>query len=443
MSIPKCKFHAADNVFFDVPLRLNKFSIGVFFDGTANNSGNACTNLKYPSINKGRSYKGYYTNIHWLRNLYSQSWIYVKGAGTDWNLGKDDTAGGSAMGKGETGVVKHIEYACKTIAEKLSEKGLKNLVIPLDVFGFSRGAATARNFVYHLDKEKKYKEIKGEDHGYLGKYLEDNNIEFRIRFLGIFDTVLSRGVYPFEESDVEDFPLNVKNAEYVFHITAMDEYRENFSLTRIGTDVDGMEIALPGVHSDIGGGYRDNISNEGAEIYELFDTVHPVFLNLGSVKEKLKAKLTQRGKSLIRAGWFDKIVEKNQKWNSESSLNALRINSIHTPFPVIGMNLTGYRKKISNKYSLIPLSIMHDEALKHGVPLNPLTKQLKVPNKLKQAERRLFQHKRGNSLNPSNPKDYQLLKFLRANYLHMSAQYNDIGHDPAENHTREVFTQQE
>ncbi|MXD86615.1 DUF2235 domain-containing protein, partial [Escherichia coli] len=43
-------------------------------------------------------------------------------------------------------------------------------------------------------------------------------------------------------------------AKKVFQITAMNEYRYNFSLNSIK----GMwpELALPGAHSDIGGGYN-------------------------------------------------------------------------------------------------------------------------------------------------------------------------------------------
>ena len=45
----------------------------------------------------------------------------------------------------------------------------------------------------------------------------------------------------------------------IFHICAMDEYRENFALTNVGKEVgaNALEIYIPGCHSDIGGGYYD------------------------------------------------------------------------------------------------------------------------------------------------------------------------------------------
>lgn len=50
----------------------------------------------------------------------------------------------------------------------------------------------------------------------------------------------------------------MKNAKFVFQICAADEFRENFSLTNIkSAGINSLEITLPGVHSDIGGGYVD------------------------------------------------------------------------------------------------------------------------------------------------------------------------------------------
>ncbi|MEB0200129.1 DUF2235 domain-containing protein, partial [Pseudomonas sp. 5S4] len=41
---------------------------------------------------------------------------------------------------------------------------------------------------------------------------------------------------------------------YVVQLVARDECRDNFALNKIGPD--HPEIIVPGVHSDVGGGYR-------------------------------------------------------------------------------------------------------------------------------------------------------------------------------------------
>ena len=120
----------------------------------------------------------------------------------------------------------------------------------VDIIGFSRGAAMAREFVNRI-------------------YDKDRCI--KIRFLGLFDTV----------SQMSGVRLNIPpNVEYVAHAVAMNEFRDWFPLTSImkaygGSKNYGMldyqtfkgknywEESFPGSHSDIGGGY-DEGSNLGA-----------------------------------------------------------------------------------------------------------------------------------------------------------------------------------
>ncbi|MWP22166.1 T6SS effector phospholipase Tle1-EAEC, partial [Escherichia coli] len=81
-----------------------------------------------------------------------------------------------------------------------------------------------------------------------------------VRFLGLFDTVAAiGGISNFFDINGRSNPgvkleLRPSVAKKVFQITAMNEYRYNFSLNSIK----GMwpELALPGAHSDIGGGYN-------------------------------------------------------------------------------------------------------------------------------------------------------------------------------------------
>ena len=118
------------------------------------------------------------------------------------------------------------------------------------VFGFSRGAALARKFVSEL-------------------LAENENLE--IAFLGVYDTVAAmNGIHrsgDLVSSDVlfENGTLHARVARAV-HLVALDEDRVPFTPTLINVDRESpdrvLEVWMPGVHSDVGGGYwMDGLSD--------------------------------------------------------------------------------------------------------------------------------------------------------------------------------------
>jgi len=128
----------------------------------------------------------------------------------------------------------------------------------IDVFGFSRGAAEARVFA-----------------NWLGKMLISGRlagIPLTVRFIGLFDTVASAGLRSgilgavtnttrghdgWADSAYLRVDRSVRNC---VHFVAMHEVRKNFPLEELA--VDGrqpkhfIQIAYPGSHSDVGGGYE-------------------------------------------------------------------------------------------------------------------------------------------------------------------------------------------
>jgi hypothetical protein len=108
------------------------------------------------------SYSNDYTNVARMWQCCEQEVyaIYVPGMGTD-NLMRD-SQDGFAFGSGQTGIRARVRNACEQVADKIAkkmEKGNENTVltqITLDVFGFSRGAATARNLVYEVNQDYSY-----------------------------------------------------------------------------------------------------------------------------------------------------------------------------------------------------------------------------------------------------------------------------------------------
>lgn len=288
------------------PVRGVTLTIGVFFDGTGNNRENTASRLmKFNecsapkqgmnqkdaqscedfshAINKDSlsngSYRGYYSNIHWLNSLYiadqtllddqvqAQIQTYISGIGTA--ADKSDSAIGMGLGTSildmYEGVVTKTDEAMEGIASELLAFMKRNVQqdfciakIQFDVFGFSRGAAAARHFANRV-MEQDTAIASAITKGLRGDFY-DGKPSGEVRFLGLFDTVAAiGGISNFFDINGRSNPrvkleLRPSVAKKVFQITAMNEYRYNFSLNSI----QGMwpELALPGAHSDIGGGYN-------------------------------------------------------------------------------------------------------------------------------------------------------------------------------------------
>ena len=277
-------------------------TIGVFFDGTGNNAVNTQNMLKAytaghynlddpeaesilakcarenfgVSGSGATSYTGYYTNIHWLSTLYSrrlnednpdvQRAVYIDGIGTD--AGKPDSKLGQGFGISDTGVVAKTDKAVSMLADSIqaaldavSNKQTDCTFIirslQFDIFGFSRGAAAARHFANRIQSEDPAV-ISAIRQGVTGTAFSGSP-SGKTRFIGIFDTVAAigtpvNGLNP-HSADTGDVKLTLRPgvAEKVFHITAANECRFNFALNSVKPA--WPELALPGVHSDIGGGY--------------------------------------------------------------------------------------------------------------------------------------------------------------------------------------------
>ncbi len=172
------------------------------------------------------------SNVAILADLYNGNVHYRNGVGTRdewWNsLGLASGFGGRSR----------IDLMVLDAELEFANKDYE-----VDIVGFSRGAAMAREFAHRL---------------------HDLSPCFKIRWLGLFDTVASFGL---GGNDVDlgyrlGLPDNVQRA---FHIVAVHEQRYFFPLASIKTGSTGTalsknfeEVLMPGVHSDIGGGYREH-----------------------------------------------------------------------------------------------------------------------------------------------------------------------------------------
>jgi uncharacterized protein (DUF2235 family) len=307
--------------------------------------------------------------------------IYTEGIGTE-DHGSDDNQGyafgegkvpAENEGKADTGIIGKVRKNLEQVFTHLQQAGdVKIGKITIDVFGFSRGAAAVRHLVHDLTMSayrprgpKRGETVRRDAQGYpiqesqltqgllpakgyLGLLLKGATIEvdtIDIRFAGLFDTVAHHGVL--QMNDVGDLGLDsISRAKTVIHLTAADEHRSNFDLDTIqsvgegdnsnspflSTQIPitrGRERALPGVHSDIGGGYR-----EGS----------PEFIN-ELFADSERSAVEARKALLISEGWF--------------LPNELFISTQVENF----FKLRGFRKQISNQYCLIPLHFMGELAV--------------------------------------------------------------------------------
>jgi hypothetical protein len=270
---------------------------GLFFDGTANNRANsrigaecqammeANHNAHTPEcdgrhLEPGSSYNNDLSNIARLVDLYPEQnsacnngvglkvhWpVYISGAGTT-SGGRDSLITGQSFGRGLTGVVAKVERAFAKLERRLKRFSQDNPgcvieMLEFDVFGFSRGAASARHFVNEILKK---------DQGALEPVLRSRKVPLStcfawnrgsvsIRFIGLFDTVAAVGSFK-DLGNIRDASNTRVNlylpegcAGQVVHLVARDEFRRNFALNSI-SPAWPREIVLPGAHADIGGGY--------------------------------------------------------------------------------------------------------------------------------------------------------------------------------------------
>ena len=516
--------------------------IGMFFDGTGNNRFNS-ESLYYTKVkgNNDRiksseippqlsfthtpekikekdiskinisnrdSYWNPYSNIVKLYDLYKEKSEtdlrtkknkytlkqYVEGIGTE--KYKEDSIGGSSIGRGDTGIIAKVERGIKDLVkEKIAPlpKDKKIYKIVFDVFGFSRGAAAARHFcnevkktAYYVTRTKrdpydKYdrnariltdeRDLVKHAGGILGAELKKiglkpyeetyNNIE--IRFLGLFDTVVSdlvvkenigykltpffNGIPIIAQEYLEDIKTNISGLgiKKVFQIRANDEWRANFAYT---PTEDGYTLYMLGAHSDIGGGYAEldkytsilgffDATKGGEEIFKQQEKIQKYFIDNNYCKEN--------------EIWFEKIYEHTSGFYIESSPTET------TPIyeKISGHYILKTSRYISNKYSLVPMYVMLQKAIDHGVPFYknykeaadddadvknsfeheiPDTEEFKM---LREYLKKMLDVSKDESKKSYSLSSTEMFKHIRNRYVHLSSHYaglDTLGHKDGDHH---------
>ncbi|MBI6922006.1 MULTISPECIES: DUF2235 domain-containing protein [Pseudomonas] len=385
---------------------------GVFFDGTGNNRHNSM------AVDEQRgSYGNALSNVALLHALYPAGEAdadgtrvflkrYVEGVGT--LAGEADHAYAAATGCGRTGVEARVAEALQGMAEQLqgwcrAHPQAAVARVEFDLFGFSRGAAAARH---------------------LGNLLQDGAggllpiaCDISINFIGLFDTVAAI-IAPlqgdFDPADSRQgglrLGLGAGIARQVVQLVAGDEQRHNFPLVGSGHD-----IVLPGVHSNIGGGYPETTLEQ-----VLLCKPRSQRVPVGMRAEQSRVYATVS--ALLASAYADRREPRPQVVSWEAPLAGGRPNEAQKQ-----VYAALYREReVAGQLSRVYLSVMRALAVRAGVPFAPLGEQPehRLPEDLLEISRKLHAYALGETDQPGLSEAEQRL--LCEKYVHASANWNAL-----------------
>lgn len=282
------------------------------------------------------------------------------------------------------------------------------LTLTFDVFGFSRGAATARHFVNMVNSlDHSIADILTQvalEKGYGMTTKPD------VRFLGLYDTVASiwrLGTFwedPHDSGDTNGLQVALgKNAaKTVFQLTASHECRYNFPLSSVAGDY--FELALPGAHSDIGGSYQ-NYEIEKSEVTQARYGI-PIIINTEKlVKEELDT------------------LRKDSKWNI--LLKDTDIIGGYLPAPYYqGVS----EKLVAGDLQYIALILMLKAAISKGCPFS--AQAMAYENKIPADLQRYYRHALSVSNNVLHGKKasiaQNIIDEITPRYIHISSSWQNV-----------------
>ncbi|MDZ4334707.1 MAG: DUF2235 domain-containing protein, partial [Pseudomonas sp.] len=457
--------------------------IGVFFDGTGNNLANSAVTeqcrrddlqlldepalretINYCAIHGYRdnnaagvfdktpdsSYGNGASNVALLHDLYQDDSrnvlapdtkqaflrVYLEGIGT--SSGESDSLLSQGTGLGGTGVVARVAQSPEKIQEQLNRLMATNPElqvnnIEFDVFGFSRGAAAARHFANELLKSGGgivAPTLNSQTQGFLESFNWHEHAS--INFIGLFDTVAAivnpaRGdLSPANEYNPGvNLYLPAGCARKVVQLAARDEMRLNFALNSVAPQ--HQEISLPGVHSDIGGGYRNSMTEK-----LLISRPRATLVTPAQPLERSRAwRETQEAIDLLEQRGLPGEGEiKPAKWFI--AVPGRANENSQTQRAMVAAAIT---RTVRGELSRVYLRVMRELAAQNEVPFKPVpnTTAVAIPDDLQAiAEKIMAQaHSAMGRLSPAEE------RHLHARYIHLSAHWTPskglLINKPAEN----------
>lgn len=216
------------------------------------------------------------TNVYKLSKLFQPleepPFFYRQGVGT--KVG--EKVSGNIWG---AGIGDRLGEAYRWLADQVHYRGRELDESKIYVFGFSRGAYTARIFCWLVCKcglpadvdqcavlfQYFLSRVRGrtapaELDGKIAEWRKSHEYSAPpIELLGVWDTVKTAD---FGSDDLEFDHKLAKNVQRAYHAMALDELRTLFPVLRFQPDPRVREVWFAGNHCDVGGGYsEDGLSN--------------------------------------------------------------------------------------------------------------------------------------------------------------------------------------
>ena len=362
------------------------------------------------------------TNIHWMYTLYKHKFATEDNNARFGLLIKDGNyadAGNEhsseARRRSSYAIVK-MKQALKSyfllLQESHPDVRLSITTVQFDLFGFGRGAATARHFAARLhSRDAAITQVIHEVFG---------NVTLMpgcVRFMGIFDSVVLADMRQKSDSPAHGFtggeetllPRDV--AAHVFHITATHEWRFNYALDSIKPY--WPELALPGSHSDIGGGYLPVVT----ETHFLSRPVTTIDEDNLTVKERVPVLASclpplMRASKISYEYWYTRPDDAS----GDDTL------PVHT-FSALSVR----NRVVKNGWSKVALRVMIDAASEAGIELENVRnyKELSLPDELKPLSDKAL--RMGKDIRSGRvPETFSADEhhLLESHYVHCSANWN-------------------
>jgi type VI secretion system VgrG family protein len=445
----------------DITLR-----IGMFFDGTGNNRSNTerAFGCFAPDVNleeaaedirqfcaahgydgqgsaPDNSYGNDLSNVARLYDLYldqrgitlpidaqtANLSIYVDGIGT--SSTEADSTFSQGTGIGTQGVRTRVEETPPLIFKAIQAFRENNpdrhvAKIEFDIFGFSRGAAAARDFVNEVLKGNGSilaKATPAGDTGLADNFAWKPHSDVTFNFIGLYDTVAAISnplAWDWTGNNAYNPGINIRlapdAAKKVVHLVAKNERRYNFALNSLGAT----DIALPGVHSDLGGGYLPKAKERILLSKPRYSVVEKslTFTEANSYKvaqqdlRRLQDQLAQYSLPLEIRTWEVPYRTKDKNHRADRKYVYAAVSS---------------QREVRSDLSLVYYRIMRELAVESGVPFRQIpTKdpRLTLPAELIPISEKLMAYAQGKSKTPGLSSQEEELLFQR--YVHISDNWN-------------------
>lgn len=183
------------------------------------------------------------SNVQLLSRLYDGESFYQSGPGNPYYVDWDAITASQAHQ-----IIQNQWAHLLNLVERGQRQG--QAVLPIDILGFSRGAALARHFANLIVQHTQngWFQYQHPQRGLLAMCIQT-------RFMGLFDTVAQFGL---SGSANHLYDLSVSPVwGWVAHAVALNEHRWMFPLYSLDvpSNLNRLEQAFIGAHSDIGGGH--------------------------------------------------------------------------------------------------------------------------------------------------------------------------------------------